>query len=87
MNISLTPKLEDLVNQKVQSGLYNSASEVIRSALRLLEEKDRMRDIKLAALRDAVREGIDSGVPTPLDMGDVIRRGQKRLEKRKKVSK
>ncbi|MFQ5950116.1 MAG: type II toxin-antitoxin system ParD family antitoxin [Nitrospiria bacterium] len=87
MNVSLTPKLEELVNQKVQSGLYNSASEVIRSALRLLEEKDRMRAVKLAALRDAIQEGIDSGAPTPLDMGDVIRRGKERLGKNKKASK
>lgn len=86
MNVSLTPKLEALVNKKVQSGLYNSASEVIRSALRLLEEKDQMRAVKLAALREAVQEGFDSGEPTPLDMGDVIRRGQERLEKKKKAT-
>lgn len=34
MNISLTPELEKLVQAKVQSGLYNNASEVIREALR-----------------------------------------------------
>jgi antitoxin ParD1/3/4 len=47
MNVSLTPHLEKLVSQKVASGLYNSASEVIREALRLLEEQDRMRQLKL----------------------------------------
>jgi antitoxin ParD1/3/4 len=36
MNVSLTPELEELINQKVSSGLYHSASEVIREALRLL---------------------------------------------------
>lgn len=36
MNVSLTPELEELINQKVRSGLYNSASEVIREGLRLL---------------------------------------------------
>jgi antitoxin ParD1/3/4 len=37
MNVSLTPELEELVNQKVVNGLYNSASEVIREGLRLPE--------------------------------------------------
>ncbi len=40
MNVSLTPTLEELVQRKVATGLYNSASEVIREALRLLEERD-----------------------------------------------
>ncbi len=41
MNVSLTPHLESLVRQKVESGRYNNASEVVREALRLLEERDR----------------------------------------------
>ena len=40
MNVSLTPKLEEIVRRKVASGLYNNASEVIREALRLLVERD-----------------------------------------------
>ena len=40
MNISLTPVLEDYVKAKVESGLYNSASEVIRESLRALQEKE-----------------------------------------------
>ena len=43
MNVSLTPELESLVNHKVKTGLYNSASEVVREALRLLEEEDRIK--------------------------------------------
>ncbi|MGB7264884.1 MAG: type II toxin-antitoxin system ParD family antitoxin [Terracidiphilus sp.] len=43
MNVSLTPELDKLVAGKVESGLYTSASEVIREALRLLEEHDRVR--------------------------------------------
>jgi antitoxin ParD1/3/4 len=38
MNVSLTPELEKLVTRKVQSGLYQSASEVVREGLRLLED-------------------------------------------------
>ena len=40
MNVSLTPELEELVNLKVRSGLYQTASEVVREALRLLKQKD-----------------------------------------------
>ena len=40
MNVSLTPELEELVNEKVRSGLYHTASEVVREALRLLKLRD-----------------------------------------------
>lgn len=40
MNVSLTPELEALVNEKVGSGLYQTASEVVREALRLLKQRD-----------------------------------------------
>jgi antitoxin ParD1/3/4 len=61
MNVNLTPQLEELVRAKVASGLYTSASEVIREALRLLEEQDRLREVKLGRLRDDIRKGLDSG--------------------------
>ena len=59
MHVSLTPRLEEMVKEKVASGLYNNASEVIREALRLMEQQDRMLDIKGQALRDAVLLGFD----------------------------
>ncbi len=62
MNISLTPHLEAMVRQKVASGRYNNSSEVVREALRLLEEQDQ-RDPPRAAL--AV--GLDD-----LARGDVV---------------
>ncbi len=43
MNVSLTPELEKFVEGKVESGLYNNASEVIREGLRLLKEHDEVR--------------------------------------------
>ncbi|MBP7777544.1 MAG: type II toxin-antitoxin system ParD family antitoxin [Acidobacteria bacterium] len=43
MNVSLTPELESFVDRKVESGLYNNASEVVREGLRLLKEHDEMR--------------------------------------------
>lgn len=56
MNISLTPELEQLVNDKVKTGMYQTASEVIREGLRLLRE----RDHRLEALRRDVRAGFDA---------------------------
>jgi antitoxin ParD1/3/4 len=43
VNVSLTPELEQFVQTKVESGLYNNASEVIREGLRLLKEHDEIR--------------------------------------------
>jgi antitoxin ParD1/3/4 len=57
MHVSLTPKLEDLVRAKIESGLYNNASEVVREALRLLQEYDEVRQLKLDRLRDELAKG------------------------------
>ena len=62
MNVNLTPPLEALVRSKVNSGMYTSASEVVREALRLMDEQDRLRQVKLDGLRSEVRKGLDSGV-------------------------
>ncbi len=56
MNVSLTPELERLVNEKVESGLYQTASEVVREALRLLKERDNARE----HLRADVQAGFDA---------------------------
>ena len=79
MNISLTPHLEEIVKGKVDSGLYNSASEVMRDALRLLEERDQLRELRLEELRREIQKGIDSGEATPLDIEEIKARGRKRL--------
>jgi antitoxin ParD1/3/4 len=59
MNVSLTRELEQYVNGKVRSGLYHSASEVIREGLRLLKEKDDIHQKKLQDLRRDLQIGID----------------------------
>ncbi|MCC5657271.1 type II toxin-antitoxin system ParD family antitoxin [Nostoc sp. XA010] len=66
MNISLTPKLEQLVKDKVSSGKYHSVNEVMGEALRLLEERDacgglrqRIRDQRLAELKAKIQVGIE----------------------------
>ena len=60
MNVNLTPELEQLVHRKVKTGRYNSASEVVREALRLLEEHDQIRRVRLEEMRRKVQEGWDS---------------------------
>ena len=62
MNVNLTPQLEALVRSKVNSGMYTSARDVVREALRLMDEQDRVRQVKLDGLRSEVRKSLDSGV-------------------------
>jgi antitoxin ParD1/3/4 len=82
MNISLTPELEKLVDSKVKSGRYASASEVIREGLRLLEEQDQLRQQRLAEVRQKIDRGIDQ-----LDRGLGISgsKARVRLQQRKSL--
>ncbi|MGH7215258.1 MAG: type II toxin-antitoxin system ParD family antitoxin [Tepidisphaeraceae bacterium] len=58
MNISLTPQLEAFVKQRVDSGQYQSSSEVVREALRLMDERDRERRAALRAVKTKVASGL-----------------------------
>ena len=60
MNVSLTKELEKLVNDRVKSGMYQTASEVIREGLRLLQERDH-----LDSFRREIRAGFEA-----LDRGE-----------------
>lgn len=73
MNVNLTPQLEELVRSKVSSGLYSSASEVVREALRLMDEQDRLRQAKLDQLQAEIRRGIAS-VPAEVWDGTAVKR-------------
>ncbi len=64
MNISLTPKLESFVKAKVKSGNYNNASEVVREALRVLQDREAEQKARLKGL---IREGDASGAPVAWD--------------------
>ena len=59
MNISLTPELENFIQSKVNSQMYQTASEVIREALRLMAREDQDRQAKFEALRRDIQLGID----------------------------
>ena len=67
MNVSLTEELEELVQKKVESGRYTSASEVVRAGLRLLEQEDEVRETRLAAIRADVAAGIEQA-----ERGDLV---------------
>jgi antitoxin ParD1/3/4 len=60
MNVSLTPELEKFVSAKVEAGRYSSASEVVREALRLLEEHDLNRAARLADFNQELERRLDS---------------------------
>lgn len=80
MNINLTPLLEGMVRQKVDSGLYTSASEVVREALRLMDEQDNLRAAKLGQLRQDIRAGLNSGEAALWNPDQVKRAGRERLQ-------
>jgi antitoxin ParD1/3/4 len=82
MNVSLTPELERLVNDKVASGLYTSASEVIREALRLLKGQDEVRLLSVQELRRDIAAGLDQldrGQLAALDMAAIKAKARKRV--------
>ncbi len=58
---------ERFIKEQVQGGRYASASEVVRDALRLLEEQERLRLATLDALRSDIRKGLESGPGKPAD--------------------
>ena len=68
MNVNLTPELEQMVHNKVQTGRYNSASEVVREALRLMEERDQVK----AEVRKKIAAGIESARAGRLTDGDAF---------------
>jgi antitoxin ParD1/3/4 len=71
MNVSLTPELELMIHKKVETGMYLSASEVVREALRLLEERDKLQALRFEEIRKEIQLGIDQadrGEVAPLDL-------------------
>jgi antitoxin ParD1/3/4 len=64
-NVNLTPELDLFITTKVEAGLYANASEVMRTALRLLERDERENEAKMDALRAAIDSGLASGLAEP----------------------
>ena len=79
MNVSLTPELEQFVQTKVESGRYNSASEVVREALRLLEEHEKVRAAQVSEFNQELLRRLNS-----LDRGEQEAPGQVRARLQQK---
>ena len=58
---------EQFIKTQLESGRYSSASEVVRDALRLMEEREQLRQIQLEQLRQQIQTGIDSGPSIPAE--------------------
>jgi antitoxin ParD1/3/4 len=79
LNVSLPMELEARVRQHVASGLYGSASEVIREALRLFEAYQSVQQSSLAALKSDIERGtedVKEGRIKPMDMASIKARGR-----------
>ena len=73
MNVNLSSKFEFYIQQQLDEGTYNNASEVIREALRLKMQQDEVYQAKLEALRAAIIQGEQSGEATPFNIEEIIR--------------
>lgn len=71
MNVSLPEELAKFVKDKVSTGRYGSSSEVVREALRLMEKTELREAEKLATLRQAWKEGVDSGDSGEIDFASL----------------
>lgn len=85
LNVSLTPELEQFVQSRVASGLYQTASEVIREGLRLLEERERARDVALEELRAKIRRGAEQADRGELLDGEAVFEEIRQLSARRRA--
>ncbi|WP_310452090.1 type II toxin-antitoxin system ParD family antitoxin [Sulfuritalea sp.] len=89
LNVSLPPELESRVRRHVESGLYGSASEVIREALRLFEAYQNVQAANLAALKADIDQGvadISAGRIKELDVESIKQRGRATLAARESAA-
>ncbi|MCY7345286.1 MAG: type II toxin-antitoxin system ParD family antitoxin [Pyrinomonadaceae bacterium] len=91
MNVSLTKELENFIGELVASGMYYSASEVVRDGLRLLKEQEALKKMRVEELRAEIMLGIKD-LKTGNSMSftseeeifqEIKKRGQKRLDKKR----
>ncbi len=86
MNVSLPPELEARVRQRVESGMYGSASEVIREALRLFEAYEQVKTVKLDSLRQDIARGLSDAKNArtkEIDFANLKQQGRQVLQSRK----
>lgn len=79
MQVTLNTHYEAVLKNKLASGLYETANDIIQEALSLLEERDQLYQLQLTKLRKEIQLGIESGKATPLDIEAIKLRGRSRL--------
>jgi antitoxin ParD1/3/4 len=84
-NIALTPHLDKLVQQRVASGRYQSASEVVREGLRLLEQRDEERNAELQQVRQQIEEGWQASERGEVVDGPSVFREIRKLSRERKT--
>jgi antitoxin ParD1/3/4 len=86
VNVSLTPELEKFVQTRVASGRYQTASEVVREGLRLLEEREHERDLAMRALRAKIGRGIEQADRGEFLEGEAVFEEIRQLSRRRRKS-
>ena len=79
MNVNLSPQLEAMVKARVASGRYTSASEVVREALRLMEQQDQLRLWQFEQLRRDIQDGLASPEAEAWNPKAIKAEGRRRL--------
>lgn len=86
MNISLTKEMENFVNGLVSSGVYYSASDVVRDSLQLLKEQEELKKIRMEELRTEILKGFEqsqNGESKPLDIKAIQTAGEQILAQKR----
>lgn len=85
---SIGKHFEQMIESLIEGGRYSTASEVMREGLRLVEEREERRKVRLEALRAEIQKGLDSGPAEEVNlsewMEDIKTRGRQRLAARKR---
>jgi antitoxin ParD1/3/4 len=81
MNIHLTKHFEEYIAQKINSGAFNNASEVVRAGLRALEQQEKLMGNRLEELRAEIEKGY-LGEPHPFDAAAIKQKARARMEQR-----
>ncbi len=73
---------ENFIQNQLASGRYNNASEVVRDGLRLLEDQEQFRMMKIEAIKAEIQKGLESGFVEDFDIQDVINAAKARKNKK-----
>ena len=87
IHATVTPELDSFVTKLVDTGRFSSQSEAVRAGLRLLQDKEQLKDAKLEALKEKIQKGLDSGPPSTLNMEEIKKAARTAWEEDNSVEK